>query len=171
MLNIYKALLKSQSEYPKIEKDAKNLHFKNAYATLPSVLSAVLPVLQTNGVLFTSREIDEGGQPFMLLQLIHVSSGELIENKVKLINAIDMQKLGSAYTYATRYGLLSMLGISPDLDDDGNSTAITLEDLTKLYNLKKDLIAESWKIPAETVMKNKESAKYASLYNYLKGLN
>lgn len=170
MLNIYKALLKSQSEFPKIEKDAKNSHFKNSYATLPSVLSAVLPVLQANGVLFTSREVDDGGQPFMLLQLIHTASGELIESKVKLINAIDMQKLGSAYTYATRYGLLSMLGISPDIDDDGNATAITLEDVVKLYNAKKELIAESWKTPAESVIKNKESAKYAKLYEYLNTL-
>jgi hypothetical protein len=39
-----------------------------------------------------------------------------------IVNKRDMQGLGSALTYARRYGLMAMAGISAD-DDDGNAAA------------------------------------------------
>ena len=39
-----------------------------------------------------------------------------------IVQKNDMQGLGSAITYARRYGLMSMAGIAPE-DDDGNAAA------------------------------------------------
>jgi hypothetical protein len=35
-----------------------------------------------------------------------------------------MQKMGSAITYAQRYGLLSIMGLASGIDDDGNEASI-----------------------------------------------
>lgn len=124
-LNLYKALLAAQANFPTIDKDGKNPHYKSAYATLPNVLNCTLPSLREQGILFTASEVDINGQQYMSLSLIHAESGEQITSNVKLLNCVDMQKYGSATTYAIRYGILAMLGISPDLDDDGNKSMLT----------------------------------------------
>lgn len=124
MKELYAALLSVQTEMPKIDKDGKNPHYKNAYATLPNVLSTVLPIMHKHGLFFTSSETKIDNDEYLLLEIIHAGTGNKITSNVKLINIPDMQKLGSAYTYGTRYGLLAMLGISPDLDDDGNSVSL-----------------------------------------------
>lgn len=59
----------------------------------------------------------------MVSVIAHGASGSAIECPVPLIvNKRDMQALGSAMTYARRYGLLSLTGLAPE-DDDGNIAA------------------------------------------------
>ena len=49
-------------------------------------------------------------------------SGETITSRIYLIlQKKDMQGLGSAQTYARRYGLMGLSGIAPE-DDDGNGS-------------------------------------------------
>lgn len=179
MKNIYQALLNSQKEFPVIEKDGTNPHYKKPYATLPNVLKSVLPVLQKHGILFTSHEITIDNQQYIKLQLIHAESSEKIESHVKLINATDMQKLGSAYTYAIRYGILSLLGIAPDMDDDGNAASdppkaqtnqVTMKQVKELYNLKKNSLLPEFISWMDEFIAGKKNANINEVFNKLKGL-
>lgn len=117
--NIYTQLLAAQGEYPTIEKDSVNPHLKNRYASLPSILNTVLPVLRKHGVVLTSA-IKDDMPDILQVALVHAQTGTKVQSNTKLLNTADMQKWGGSITYATRYSLLSLLGIAADLDDDGN---------------------------------------------------
>lgn len=119
-MSITQKLLQVQKKIPKIDKDGNNPHFKSKYASLPNVLSTVLPILQEHGILYSAVQDTFDSHDYLVVQLIDTESGESLISKVKLIGINDMQKLGSAHTYACRYGLLNLLGICPDIDDDGN---------------------------------------------------
>lgn len=119
MKNIYAALINCQKTLKRAEKDGTNPHFKSRYSTLESVWTACQDSLIENGlaVIQSCKNTDFGY--FLSTTIIH-SSGESIESQVPMvITKLDMQGLGSALTYARRYGLASALGIVSD-DDDGN---------------------------------------------------
>lgn len=112
----YQKLIK---EVGAVEKDGLNPHFKNKYMVLEDVLIAVKRACSKSNFYFT-QVVNEG---LLITNLIHIPSGEKIESSMKLLlPSNDMQKYGSAITYARRYSLVTMLGIS-DKDDDGNDAA------------------------------------------------
>lgn len=115
-----KALIKAQAAMGKAVKSSKNPHFKSKYADLESVINATMPAFNSNGFAVMQRNgVDEMGH--WVSTELHHESGEHFDSKVYLlIGKNDMQGLGSAITYARRYGLLSMAGIAPE-DDDGNA--------------------------------------------------
>lgn len=117
--SIYTQLLAAQNEFPTIDKDSVNPHLRNKYASLPSILNTVLPVLRKHGVLLTSN-MSHDASDILQINLVHAETGSTISSDIRLLNTTDMQKWGGSVTYATRYGLLSLLGIAADLDDDGN---------------------------------------------------
>lgn len=118
--NICAALAAAQSEMGKAIKASANPAFRSKYADLASVMEACLPALNANGIAVIQPIChDEAGRSVKTV-LIH-DSGETLECSVPLIvGKNDMQGLGSAITYARRYGLMSMAGIAPE-DDDGNA--------------------------------------------------
>jgi len=120
--SIYKALAAAQKQMGPVLKESLNPAFKSRYADLANVIDACLPALNAHGisVFQPMREID--GARFVVTILAH-ESGETIENPIPLIvSKNDMQGLGSAITYARRYGLMAMAGVAPE-DDDGNAAA------------------------------------------------
>ncbi len=120
MENLIKALIKARKGFKPIKKDKVNPHFKNRYASLDSVNTAVLDALCENDLVVTQvTEPMDSGQG-VKTTLWH-SSGEKLESFLMLPNIQDMQKLGAAITYARRYSLSAILGISADEDDDGNA--------------------------------------------------
>lgn len=119
---IASALAAAQSEMGKAIKGNTNPHFRSKYADLGAVVDACLPALNRNGIAVVQPfEANEHGQ-FIVTRFIH-ESGESLDCPVPLIiGKNDMQGLGSAMTYARRYGLMSLAGIAPE-DDDGNAAA------------------------------------------------
>jgi hypothetical protein len=119
--SLYKALVKAQAEFKPIHFDAINPHFKNKYATLGATQESVRPILAKHGLaVIQSLETDSHGEYFVETLLIH-ESGQSLKSKTGLIiDRKNMQGLGSATTYAKRYAMQAMLGISGDDDDDGN---------------------------------------------------
>ena len=118
----YKALAKAQAEMGPALKTATNPHFKKQYADLGAVQEACFDALRNNGfAVYQPIGRDENG-PFVKTIFAH-EGGETLECTVPLmVGKNDMQGLGSAITYARRYGLMSMAGIAPE-DDDGNAAA------------------------------------------------
>lgn len=121
---LFTSLAKAQGEMGTAKLDGRNPFFNNArYATLSSIQEVYRLPLAKNGLgLIQCVESNDQGH-FVVTRLTH-SSGQWLESSLKLfITKQDMQGLGSAITYAKRYSVSSLLGISADEDDDGNHAA------------------------------------------------
>jgi hypothetical protein len=113
---IIPAYIKAEHEVGAVKKTASNPHFRSKYADLEAVMEACSDALSKND-LAVWQSISDGQ---LITRLFH-SSGQWMEGYTPLIIAKnDMQGLGSAYTYARRYGLMAIMGIAPE-DDDGNA--------------------------------------------------
>ncbi len=114
------ALAKCQGEMEPAVKDSLNPHFKSRYADLNSVWSACREPLSKNGlsVVQTMETINE--KLFLHTLLLH-SSGQWIRSTMPVVTAKnDAQGIGSGLSYARRYSLSAICGISQD-DDDGEA--------------------------------------------------
>ena len=122
MTKIAAALVKAQSQIEGAKKDSTNPHFKNKYADLGAVWDACRDALKANGIAVVQVGELVEGQWALLTMLVH-ESGEQVRGYVPLLNSKgDMQGLGSAITYARRYGLAAIIGVCPE-DDDGNAAS------------------------------------------------
>lgn len=117
---IAEALAAAQKEYGAAVKDSANPYFKSKYADLSSVLGACGEPLNAHGIAVVQDASAEGKAVTVTTRLQH-SSGQYIEGKLTLVAKDDSpQSVGSAITYARRYGLMAMAGIAPE-DDDGEA--------------------------------------------------
>lgn len=130
---LFTALAKAQGEMSAVPFDSSNPHFRAKYASLAKIQEVVRSPLATNGLtVIQTIESHEDGSPWVETLLGH-TSGQFITSALKLIlNKSDMQNLGSATTYAKRYCLCAMLGISGDNDDDGNLASKPLESFSSI---------------------------------------
>jgi hypothetical protein len=120
---IIPAYIKAEHTIGSVKKTASNPHFKSKYANLEAVMEACSDALDRNGLAIWQSITEEGDR--LITRLYH-TSGQWMEGYTPLIIAKnDMQGLGSAYTYARRYGLMAIMGIAPE-DDDGNAASATI---------------------------------------------
>lgn len=117
------ALSKAQGAIAGATKDTENPHFKSMYADLGAVWDACRAPLSANGLSITQPIRHREGASYIVTRVTH-TSGQWMEDDGMplLLGKQDMQGLGSACTYARRYGLMAMVGIAPE-DDDGNAAA------------------------------------------------
>lgn len=121
MSDAIKALVKAQKEMGAVIKNANNPHLKSKYADLGSVLEACQTALHSNGFAIVQPCGKDDHGAYVETVLAH-ESGESFASRVYLVvGKQDMQGVGSAITYARRYGLLGMAGLAPE-DDDGEAT-------------------------------------------------
>lgn len=127
---IMSALLAAQRGMGAVVKDAKNPYFKSNYADYGSVLGACKDLLNEKSVVILQPHVWHDGKNFVETTLVH-DSGEWISSETEVVcsKQNDPQALGSAITYARRYGLQSLLAM-PTEDDDGEK-AMTRTTTTK----------------------------------------
>lgn len=125
------ALCKFQAKVKNPSNNATNPLYKSKYSTLDNVINTVRPVLAEFGLSYiqTPHTSDDGLHMGVTTLLMH-ESGEWIESDPVVLPAYkqgkggekiyDAQAAGIAITYARRYSLSSMLGISSEDDDDAN---------------------------------------------------
>jgi hypothetical protein len=114
------ALSKAQGQMKFAAKDANNPFFKSKYADLASVIEAIKVPLSANGIAFVQATDFEDSAVIVETILLH-ESGEWISGKLRMQpTKNDPQGVGSAVTYAKRYGLQALAGVPSD-DDDGNA--------------------------------------------------
>ena len=122
-----KAFAKTQQEMKQPLKDANNAFFKSKYVPLENVVEAITESASKNGLSFTQfPSSDEAGNVTVGTLVMH-SSGEWIEYDPIRMKPVknDPQSIGSAITYAKRYALSAIFGITSDQDDDGNEATQT----------------------------------------------
>lgn len=153
MSELAKALHKAQGQIEGAKKDSANPHFKSKYADLTSVWDACREALQANGLSVAQfSRVTEAGA-VLVTRLLHVS-GESLDGETPLLNSKgDMQGLGSALTYARRYGLAAMVGVCPD--DDGNAASETPK-------LEKPAGYDAWLLDMESAADNGLAAMTAA---------
>jgi hypothetical protein len=132
--NLIKALCKVQEKITNPPNTATNPFFKSKYAPLPEILKEIRPLLTKEGLVLiqnTGSELiyDNAANPYphiFVKTILFHQSGESYETD-KLYLKLDKktpQGAGSAITYARRYQLTALLGISSEDDDDGNTASI-----------------------------------------------
>lgn len=127
------ALLEVQKAAPTIQKDKVNGAFargsnpSSKYASTDAVLAAILPVLNDNDLVLLQFPTTLGLSdpvPALRTRLTHVTSGEFIEDTAMLmLDKQNAQGLGGSITYMRRYAITSILGLTADVDDDGNKAS------------------------------------------------
>lgn len=116
------ALLKAQKEMEVVIKDSDNPYYKSKYADINSFLESMVPVLNKNGFLVLQPVWSDEKGTYVETNLLHESGEYYGSGPLKLeLDKLDMQKLGSAITYARRYSLQSLLGARAQ-DDDAEGT-------------------------------------------------
>ncbi len=124
---ITSAFLKAQKAMEGAKKGGSNPYFKSKYADLSSVLEACKSALNENGISIlqphTSTFNPVTGEEVHYVEtlLVH-ESGEFFSSatKMEVAKKNDPQSLGSAISYARRYGLQSLISL-PAEDDDGEA--------------------------------------------------
>ncbi len=117
------ALAKAQAAMGPAIINRVNPHFKNRYADLAAVFTAIKP-MHDNGLSFTQTTQFRDGV-FLLRTTLRHTSGQWIASEHPLPLNAKPQELGSALTYAKRYSLSAMVGVAADEDDDGEATRKT----------------------------------------------
>lgn len=121
--NITKALVAAQADIDGVAKDSTNPHFKNDYASLSAVWKAAKGPLNKAGVAVIQIPVVSNGEQLLVTTLAH-TSGEWFRGTYKVSpTKADPQGYGSAMTYARRYSLMAMTGLTPE-DDDGNAASL-----------------------------------------------
>jgi hypothetical protein len=117
------ALAKAQASMKNAALNKVNPHFRNRYADLAAIRDAVVPELAKNGIaVVQGLGVTDGGIVGLTTRLMH-TSGQWVESDILLPACADMQKMGSAITYARRYSLSAICGIAADEDDDANAAS------------------------------------------------
>ena len=113
------SFVKALGELRNVAKNAVNPHFRNRYASLDAILDDVRPILAAHNLGLSQEPLFEDGKAGVVTRIIH-SSGEY-RASILLLPVKDQtaQGVGSALTYAKRYAISSILGITADDDDDG----------------------------------------------------
>jgi hypothetical protein len=168
--NIYQKLICVQAEMPSIEKTKQvNAGAKNyKHVELNKLLDLALPLLRKYRIFHNS--ICVNGNIWRVI-LTDSDSGEQITSDMPLLGALDMQKLGSAITYNGRYSLLGLLGLCPELDDDGQKACDPIAEpiTSKLIDRSKITfnLHELWKMK-EGVVRAQETVASMKAINMFK---
>ena len=117
------ALAKAQSKMQNASLNKDNPFFKSKYADLAGIRDTVTPALSENQIAVSQTTEIDNGSLFVCTRLMH-SSSQWIESRYPIMADTNKpQAMGSAMTYARRYSLSAICGISSEQDDDGNEAA------------------------------------------------
>lgn len=129
------ALSLFQSECDNAPKTSDNPFFKSKYANLTEIWATIDEPLAKHGLSVAQVGVDSDPGTIAVETILLHNSGEWISGVMKLkLTKDDPQGAGSAITYARRYGLAAILGVTQE-DDDANST-VSLENALDILHAK-----------------------------------
>ena len=132
-----KAFAKTQQEMKQPLKNAENPFFNSTYVPLENVAQSITDVATKNGLSYSQEPTVIDGVVSVTTLVMH-SSGEWIEYEPLRLkpDKNNIQGCGSAITYAKRYALSAIFGITSDKDDDGNG-AVNYEQVNNQMSQKR----------------------------------
>lgn len=122
--SLAEALAAFHLERPNVMKDSENTHYQNKYASLNAFEAKVLPLLAKHGLTWTCLPSISPESEGLVLQwqLIHGASGDTWKGYWPLVQGTP-QQIGSSLTYAKRYLLSAVTGVSAEDDDNGEAAS------------------------------------------------
>jgi len=119
------ALANAQGEIYPATKDKENEFFDSKYADLAGAWKACREALSKHKISVTQWPIHStDGRLHLMTRLAH--AGEWMTGYFSIpVQKNDAHGMGSAVTYARRFGLMAALGLVADEDDDGNGAVTT----------------------------------------------
>lgn len=125
MKDIAAALAKAQSNMQNATLNKVNPHFKSKYADLAAIRDAAIPALAAEGIAVVQEIATREFGPVVVTRLLK-GEEEIVSECPVIVGAnCKPQEFGSALTYARRYSLASIVGISAEEDDDANAAQDT----------------------------------------------
>jgi len=124
--SITEALVAFQSNIPVPEKDSSASVGKYSYdyASLDKLTPIIFKALSAVGIAYTAAPTVREDGLFVLRAMLSHTSGDVVQGDYPLGNpSAPAQAIGSAITYARRYALLSLTGVSPSGEDDDGAKA------------------------------------------------
>ena len=121
------ALAVAQSQIAPAIKGSENPFLKNKFADLNSVIDVVRPALSNAGIAFPQIIDRIDGVDCVVTMLIHTGSGQWIRSRIPLTceeskGTNRNQAMGIAITYARRYALTAICGVTQE-DNDAATAA------------------------------------------------
>ena len=173
--NLLEALSKMQGVLDNAKKGSDNPYFKSKYADLAQCLSVAKKPMADNG-LSISQHCTFDGNFVQCVTVLGHSSGQMMVSTLNVpVAKKDAQGIGSSITYARRYALSSIIGLTQK-DDDGEGSVGRTEDDAKtkwektakksqeiLRNAEKLDEQESWRITNEGVEFKTKEGKWMRL--------
>jgi hypothetical protein len=122
-----KALVAAQAQFPAVEKGGNNTFGRYKYMRYSDICEALREPLNANGFPLPQVCLTRVGGDWIAVGTLRHASGEFMTSLCPLFLGVDkegqprmdMQSLGSAYTYAKKYILLGLVGAWAEDDDDG----------------------------------------------------
>ena len=128
--NLLDALGKMQGVLDNAKKESDNPYFKSKYADLAQCLQTAKKPMADNG-LSISQHCTFDGQFVRCVTVLGHSSGQMMVSTLNVpVAKKDAQGIGSSITYARRYALSSIIGLTQK-DDDGEGSVGRTEDDAK----------------------------------------
>jgi len=101
-----------------------NPAFKSRYATLDHILDHIRPILAKHGLALTQAVYSTEGRVGVKTAIVHPEGQiDLGEITVAVKPETNAQQVGGILTYLRRQSIQASLGISTDVDEDGNDSA------------------------------------------------
>lgn len=159
--NLFKGMFKFRTQLKQPKLDGDNPFFKSGYVTLEGVQKAVDEALKDTGLSYIQKVYNDGNGGVGVETVIMHEGGEALSSGPLSLRPTknDPQGFGSAITYAKRYQLAAMFGISSDKDDDGNLAANlgtqnkTVNNKSNEYRKKFDAVMKLSSLDKDTVNK------------------
>jgi hypothetical protein len=124
------ALAAAQGKFDRIVKDTANPFFKSKYATLASIIDGTRKALADVKIAVVQAVEFEANLCSVTTILFH-ESGQWMKGMITMpVAKLDPQGVGSASTYARRYGLSAFVNVAADDDDDGNAASKPVQNQT-----------------------------------------
>ncbi len=135
------ALAGAQGKFDKVVKGTTNTFFKSKYATLADVVDATRKGLAESKIAVV-QEVSFAEALCSVTTMLFHESGQWMKGTIAVpVAKLDPQGVGSASTYARRYGLSAFVNVAADDDDDGNAATGNKTEPTKSKQLTEDDIA------------------------------
>ena len=118
------AMLDFRVNVDSVTKDSTNPFFNSGYTSYNAVRETINPTLDMLGIVVIQAPMILEGIDVLntKVYMAHNPSDFICSNIRLLMPKSDMQQLGGAITYAKRYSLVSLFGLSEE-DDDGNKAS------------------------------------------------
>lgn len=165
--NLAVALSKAQAAIENVSKDKQGYGYK--YADLASCLAALKKPLADNG-LSVSQLVnqDKDGKQLLITLLIHESGqwlksilcieSVIVKNKKGEVTGNSLQQLGAGLTYARRYALSAIVGLTQE-DDDAQTVSKSVEEKVPSLTVAKEFM----NLCAEHNLDAQEFAKFHNI--------